>query len=107
MGSAKQRALLAATTLHTHMVESKLDEVAFLAEMKTQLQQMNISCNLICDKHRKVRGAEQTLSGFGLVLHDLKALASLQIQRTGLGGSRKFGCGIFVPFKAITGLDSE
>lgn len=107
MGSAKQRPLVAATTLHAHMVESKLDEVAFLAEMKSQLEHMNISCNLICDKHRNVQGDQQALSGFGLVLHDLKPIASLQIQRTGLSGSRKFGCGIFIPFKAITGLDSE
>ena len=105
VGEGKERQLLAATTLHAHMVESKLDEVAFLSHMKAQLQLMNISCNLICDKHRKINGMKQTLSGFGLVLHDLKPLASLQIQRTGLGGSRHFGCGIFVPFKAISGLD--
>ena len=106
VGKGKERQLQASTTLHSYMVESLLDEVAFLAEMREKLQLMNISCNLICDKHRKVRGMNQSLSGFGLVLHDLKPLASMHIQHTGLGGSRHFGCGIFVPFKAISGLDS-
>ena len=66
---------------------------------------MNITCNLICDKHRIIKGEAQSLKGFGLVLHDLKPQASLQIQRGGLGGARQYGCGIFVPFKAISGLD--
>jgi len=106
VGSGKERQFQASPTLHTYMVESKLDEVAFLEDMKTKLQLLNISCNLICDKHRKISGLKQTLSGFGLVLHDLKPQASLQIQRTGLGNFRNYGCGIFVPFKAISGLDS-
>jgi CRISPR-associated protein Cas6 len=105
VGNGKERPLQATTTLHARIVESGLGEIEFLADMKQKLQAMSISCNLICDKHRKVRGEKQTLSGFGLVLHDLKPAASLQIQSMGLGGSRHFGCGIFVPFKAISGLD--
>lgn len=105
VGKGKERPLQATTTLHAYLVESNLGEIEFLADMKQKLQAMNIPCNLICDKHRKVRGATQTLSGFGLVLHDLKPAASLQIQSAGLGGARHFGCGIFVPFKAISGLD--
>jgi len=105
VGKSKQRQLQSATTLHAYIVESNLNEVDFLAEMKQQLQAMNISCNLICDKHRKISEDKQTIRGFGLVLHDLKLPASLKIQSVGLGGSRHFGCGIFVPFKAISGLD--
>ncbi len=105
VGKSKERLLQPTTTLHAYMVESNLSEIEFLAEMKVKLQAMNVSCNLICDKQRVVRGVNQTLSGFGLVLHDLKPLASIKIQCLGLGGARHFGCGIFVPFKAITGLD--
>ena len=105
VGMGKERQLLATTTLHSYIVESNLGEIEFLADMKEKLQAMNISCNLICDKQRMIRGVTQSLSGFGLVLHDLKPLASVQIQRTGLGGARHFGCGIFVPFKAISGLE--
>jgi CRISPR-associated protein Cas6 len=105
VGKGKARELQVTTTLHAHIVESNLDEVAFLEDMEQKLQALNISCNLICDKHRKIRSVHQTLHGFGLVLHDLKPSASLKIQSLGLGGARHFGCGIFVPFKAISGLE--
>lgn len=105
VGKGKERELQSATTLHSYLVESSLGEVDFIADMKDKLQKMNVSCNLICDKYRKISGTKESLTGFGLVLHDLKPQASLQIQRTGLGGARHFGCGIFIPFKAISGLE--
>jgi len=105
VGKGRQRELQAATTLHAYLVESNLGEIEFLADMKQKLQAMNISCNLICDKYRQVRSVKQTLTGYGLVLHDLKLPASLTIQSIGLGGKRHLGCGMFVPFKAISGLD--
>lgn len=105
VGAGKSRAILAAPTLHAWMVESDLDEVAFITAMREQLRSMGISCNLICDKHREISEGKQSLRGFGLVLHDLKPAASVQIQQAGLSGARHLGCGIFVPFKAITGLD--
>lgn len=105
VGKGKERELQAATTLHSYMVESNLGEVEFVDDMQKRLEAMNISCNLICDKYRNIKGASQSLSGFGLVLHDLKPQASLRIQNGGLGIARRYGCGIFVPFKAITGLE--
>lgn len=105
VGRCRERPLQPTTTLHAHLVESNLSEIEFLADMKIKLQAMNVTCNLICDKHREIRDGNQILSGFGLVLHDLKPLASMQVQNAGLGGARHFGCGIFVPFKAITGLE--
>lgn len=105
IGNGKERKLQPATTLHSYMVESDLGEVDFLADMSSKLKEMNVKCNMICDKHRVIKGDERIISGFGLVLHDLKPQASMQIQRIGLGGARQFGCGIFVPFKAISGLD--
>jgi CRISPR-associated protein Cas6 len=105
VGKSRERELQPATTLHSNMVESNLGEVEFIADMQKKLHKMGISCNLICDKYRKISGTQTELTGYGLVLHDLTPEASLQIQRTGLGGARHFGCGIFVPFKAITGLE--
>ncbi len=105
VGNGKERQLLPTTTLHSFMVESNFGEIEFLADINKELQAMSISCNLICDKYRKISDAEHTLTGFGLVLHDLKPQASMQIQRSGLGGARHFGCGIFWPYKSISGLD--
>lgn len=105
VGKGKKRLIHSATTLHAHIVESNLSEVEFIAEMKRKLDLMNIKCNLICDKRRVIRNNDQVLNGFGLVLHDLKPAASIQIQNEGLGSARHYGCGIFIPFKAISGLD--
>jgi CRISPR-associated protein Cas6 len=105
VGKGKERVLQPSVTLHSYMVESVLGEIEFIADMKKKLLSMNISCNLICDKSRKINSTKHSISGFGLVLHDLKPQASIEVQRSGLGGARHFGCGIFVPFKAISGLE--
>ena len=103
--SATERPLLPHTTLHSHLVESEKDEESFLSDISDQLQELGVACKWICGKRHTVRAAGQSLSGYSLVLHDLKPEESLQVQRVGLGGNRRFGCGIFVPYKAISGLD--
>lgn len=105
VGQAKSKPLLPANTLHAQMVASSLDEVEFLAAMRQQLQALNVPCKLICDKHVTIGNGRQRLTGYGLVLHDLKPAASVLIQSVGLGGERRYGCGMFIHFKTITGLD--
>lgn len=105
VGQARERALKPSATLHAYIVESELGEVEFLADMSAKLQEMKIPCKLICSKQLTIKSKEKMLKGYGLVLHDLKPDASLHIQRVGLGGSRHYGCGMFVHYKAITGLD--
>lgn len=105
VGAAVQRNLQPYTTLHAHLVESAEEEERFLADVDSRLREMGVSCKWICGKRHTVKGAGRALSGYSLVLHDLKPDDSLQVQRAGLGGSRRFGCGIFVPYKTISGLD--
>ena len=105
VGAFKTREIQPAPTLHAGMVESPFAEVEFIESMKKQLQEMDVACNLICDKYREIICDDKIYKGYGLVLHDLKPLASIKVQQTGLSSARHLGCGIFVPFKAITGLD--
>lgn len=105
VGASRERELKPSNTLHAYIVESELGEVEFLADMNEKLQGMNIPCKLICSKQLVIKNPRHTLKGYGLVLHELKPEASLQIQRVGLGGARHYGCGMFVHYKAITGLD--
>lgn len=44
----------------------------------------------------RVRG--RTIIGYALRLHALSPQDSLRLQESGLGGRRRFGCGILVPF---------
>lgn len=102
--SATERLLQPYSTLHAHLVESAQEEELFLSDMSDRLQELGVACKWICGKRHTVTGAGQSLSGYSLVLHDLKPEDSLQVQRAGLGGNRRFGCGIFVPYKVISGL---
>lgn len=106
VGEAKEKPLQPHPTLHAQLVESGSEEKEFLADMEKQLREMEVACKLICGMRHTLTGARQSVAGYSLVLHDLKPDASLQIQRAGLGGQRRYGCGIFVPYKAISGLGS-
>jgi len=105
VGEGQERLLQPHATLHANLVEGADDEEAFIADVAARLQEMGVACKWICGQHHTATGAGQSLSGYSLVLHDLKPDASLHVQRVGLGGSRRFGCGIFVPYKDISGLD--
>lgn len=105
VGEGRERPLQAHPTLHAHLVQSAEEESIFLDDMAARLRRMEVACKWICGKRLTVQGPGQSLAGYSLVLHDLKPDASLLVQRAGLGGNRRFGCGIFVPYKAISGLD--
>ena len=79
----------------------------FVENINTQLGEMGIKGKLICGRRRTIGDDSQSMQGFSLVVHDLKAEASLHLQFVGLGTGRQFGCGIFVPYKVISGLSED
>jgi CRISPR-associated protein Cas6 len=105
LGAAKVRELQPCTTLHSHLVESAEEESVFLERIAAQLDELGIACKWICGKRTSISGAGRKISGYSLVLHDLKPAASLQLLYRGLGSNRRFGCGIFIQYKTIAGLD--
>lgn len=107
LGAAKLRAITPYPTLHAQQVASSEDEVSFMAGVRAQLDEMRIACNLICGMRRSIGDGSLSIHGFSLVVHDLKQDASLQLQYAGLGEARRYGCGIFVPYKVITGLNDD
>jgi CRISPR-associated protein Cas6 len=106
LGTAKARPLRPSPTIHSPLVTGTSDEVLFVKHINTQLSVMKIKGNLICGKRHVINGDQQTLQGYSLVIHDLMPGASLQLQFSGLGDGRQFGCGIFVPHKVISGLSA-
>ncbi|MBI1173775.1 MAG: type I-MYXAN CRISPR-associated protein Cas6/Cmx6 [Sideroxydans sp.] len=105
VGAARQRLLQAYPTLHAHLVASAEGEEEFLAAVSARLSELDIPCKWICGKRVELRGGEGTIPGYSLVVHDLKPEGSLRLQQMGLGGERRYGCGLFVPYKEIAGLD--
>jgi len=48
---------------------------------------------------RTVRVRDKTVVGFALAATELTAEESLRLQEAGIGGRRRFGCGLFVPLR--------
>lgn len=105
LGALRLREIQPYPTLHAHLVVGGEDEVEFMREVEAQLAELGVAGKLICGMRTSMAGPEQVLHGYSLVVHDLKPEASLRLQYSGLGAGRHFGCGIFVPYKAITGLE--
>jgi len=105
LGKSKVRPIQPHPTLHAQLVTGATDEMLFLDGINAQLSKMGITARLICGMRRTLAGAQQSIHGYSLVIHDLKPEASLQLQYAGLGEGRQFGCGIFVPYKVISGLE--
>ena len=104
VGDGTERALQPHSTLHARLVASAEPEEKFLFGVAAELQEIGVSCKWICGKRMTVAG-ERPISGYSLVLHELKPQDSLRMQSAGLGTGRRYGCGIFVPYKVIPSLD--
>lgn len=107
LGMGRPRTITAYPTIHAHQVASDEDEVSFMDGVRAQLDEMRIACNLICGMHHRIGDETRSIRGYSLVIHDLKADASLKLQYHGLGEARRYGCGIFVPYKVISGLNDD
>jgi len=105
LGSSHLRALQPHPTLHAPLVTGSEDELAFMQEIRSDLDAMDVGANLICGKRSLLKGGEREIRGFSLVVHDLKPEESLRLQGNGLGSAKCYGCGVFLPYKAITGLE--
>jgi CRISPR-associated protein Cas6 len=103
LGNFKLREIQPYPTLHAHLVNTEDDEVSFVKEVHECLAVLGIdNAKLICGMRNRMVFDTHTISGFSLVIHDLKPDDSLRLQYTGLGANRRYGCGIFVPYKVIT-----
>ena len=105
LGSCMTRPIQHYPTLHAQLVTGTDDEVAFVQEVESALAAMGVEAKLICGQHHTLADANNAISGYSLVLHDLTPEGSLRVQYAGLGKGRQVGCGIFVPYKVISGLE--
>ncbi|MBP6777004.1 MAG: type I-MYXAN CRISPR-associated protein Cas6/Cmx6 [Piscinibacter sp.] len=105
LGTPQVRELLPHTTLYAHFVDAGgADEAAFLAQIGADLERMDVACHRVCGRAQRVRGAAGMLNGFSLMLHGLRAAASLRVLERGLGAHRLMGCGVFVPHKSAAAV---
>lgn len=105
LGNLRRRALQHYPTLHAPLVNGPDDEIRFMQEIRDSLDAMGIEAGMICGKRQILKGDGHEISGYGVVVHDLKPEESLRLQHEGMGTAQCYGCGVFVPYKAISGLD--
>lgn len=104
LGASRLHGISPYPTVHARLVTGASDELVFMDRISSQLREMGIEGKLICGIRRILAGGKHNIHGFSLVIHDLKPEASLLLQYAGLGEDHHYGCGIFVPHKAISGL---
>ncbi len=107
VGEATERPFQPSPTLHAQLVASNVPEEEFLPAMASEMQKSGIAGKLICGKHHTLPGSAGRISGFSLVVHELKPQDALRLQSCGLGSERHFGCGLFIPYKVISNLDGQ
>lgn len=105
LGEAQVRELLPHTTLYAHFVDAgEADEIDFLSAMADELASLAVRCPVVCGREQQLRGPQQALHGYSLMLHGLREASALRILERGLGAHRLMGCGVFVPHKSAAAV---
>lgn len=105
LGNMKERELQPYPTLHAPLAAGSADETEFMEAVQARFQALGISANTICGMRRTLSDGRRSISGYSLVVHNLGPEASLLLQCEGMGEGRRYGCGIFVPYKVISDVE--
>lgn len=106
VGGGTPRALTAAPTLYAARVASLArDDRAFQEEVTAWVADLKVRCRPITGRCKKFMSGSMEIATWGLALHGLPPDDSIRLQGVGYGAYPLWGCGIFLPHKAITVAD--
>jgi len=78
------------------------DENVFLQRIADELKERDIRMTkALCGKTTEIVGADGSVQTRSIMLADLRAQDSVDLQQRGIGPLRHMGCGIFIPHKGI------
>jgi CRISPR-associated endonuclease/helicase Cas3 len=99
LGAPQIYLLKSATTLYARIVTIKgfTEPEPFLKAVCRKLDELGVKGEPAVGPRRVVRVGDHTVVGFALAVHELSDESSIILQEQGLGGRRRFGCGIFFP----------
>jgi CRISPR-associated protein Cas6 len=104
VGAGRLRPLLPYRTVYSPLViTGDATEDRFLAAVQRVLATWDAACEVIVGRAgaRRIDAAgTEALAGFSVMLHGTSPALSLRAQEDGIGGYRKFGCGVFVPHRS-------
>jgi CRISPR-associated protein Cas6 len=104
VGVPQVRPLVPAGGIRSRLVTVKgyteLD--GFSDAARRQLDSLDVSRNATVGigKRRTLRIKDKEIVGYEVLIEGLTAEESIRLQENGLGGRRRFGCGIFIPATA-------
>jgi CRISPR-associated protein Cas6 len=101
VGVPEVRVLRPAAALFARLVTIKgfMEVEAFIEAAKRQLETMGVTVALQLGERRTFRIKDKQVVGFELLATELDAENSIKLQEGGIGGRRRMGCGVFVPFR--------
>lgn len=101
IGVPEVRALRPTANLRARLVTIKgfMEEAPFLEAAKRQLQNLGVAGEVLLGERRTFRVKEKQVVGFEVAVTGLTAEEALTLQEHGLGGRRRMGCGIFLPWR--------
>ncbi len=101
VGVPKTRALIPAVALYSHLVTTRNgdSQERFEKEIARQMANLDIQGNFSVGERKTFRVHDKQVVAYTLLVSELNAEASINLQKNGLGGRRKMGCGFFEPFE--------
>lgn len=98
-GVPQLRMLRASSSLvsRTVIFKNHVTPETFLPHVLEELARRRVCADVELGKRRVVTIAGKKVVGFRLALHGLSDEDAMRLQTDGLGGRRRFGCGVFVP----------
>jgi CRISPR-associated protein Cas6 len=101
VGVPEVRVLRPAAALYARLVTIKgfMEPEQFLDATRRQMETMGWTAKLQPGERRTFRVKDKQVVGFEMLAMELDAEDSVKLQEVGLGGRRRMGCGVFVPFR--------
>lgn len=109
VGVSRIYPLRPAPTLTARMVVIKgfQEPEPFADAVKRQLDSLGVQAEVEVGRRRIVTIAADKVVGFGTTIHGLSDDASLIVQRAGIGGRQRMGCGVFGPLTKVRRFADE
>ncbi|KUO96022.1 type I-MYXAN CRISPR-associated protein Cas6/Cmx6 [Ferroacidibacillus organovorans] len=105
VGPMQVQLIQPATILRSRVVTFKnaVTEVSLLRKVEEALHEMGGDASIKIMRRRILTIHAKKVIGFGVELSGLLEEASLALQVHGIGGRRRFGCGVFLPGAEVIG----
>lgn len=107
-GTSKTLSILPTMFARYVLTEQDIDENEFLKQMIEELAAMDISVTkMMAGLQHKMRMREGDIYLRSLMVAEMTPENAFKLQKHGIGEGRKFGCGLFMPQKGISAVNSD